>query len=207
MEKEILEEEQPMTEQTDVSNETIDESVASCQGSSSFDTDEPIGKFKTTSALLDAYNALQAEFTKKCQKISELEKEKTSKETQEGKDERLGKFLSANRDAQEYKDEFKAFLENEQSDDGSLDGVWAKFVLSKLTSDEDAYLSEPIVKKYIFEDENVRNKILENYIKELNFKKPPVMISNQSGQRVAEQKPATPTSLKEAKQLVEDMFS
>jgi hypothetical protein len=80
-------------------------------------------------------------------------------------------------------------------------------VLSKLTSNEEAYLSEPIVKKYIFDDENVRNKIIQNYIKELNFKKPPVIISNEGGQRVAEQKPATPTSLKEAKQLVEEMFS
>lgn len=32
-----------------------------------------IGKFKNTESLLNAYNSLQAEFTRKCQKLSELE--------------------------------------------------------------------------------------------------------------------------------------
>ncbi len=32
-----------------------------------------LGKFKDVSALLDAYNSLQSEFTKRCQKIKELE--------------------------------------------------------------------------------------------------------------------------------------
>lgn len=34
-----------------------------------------LGKFKDTSSLLSAYNSLQAEFTKKCQKLSELSKQ------------------------------------------------------------------------------------------------------------------------------------
>ena len=40
----------------------------------------PIGKFKSVEALYSAYNNLQAEFTRKCQKLSELESlaEKTS---------------------------------------------------------------------------------------------------------------------------------
>ena len=32
-----------------------------------------IGKFKNTESLLNAYNSLQAEFTRKCQRLSELE--------------------------------------------------------------------------------------------------------------------------------------
>ena len=34
-----------------------------------------LGKFKDTTALLSAYNSLQAEFTKRCQRIKELEKQ------------------------------------------------------------------------------------------------------------------------------------
>lgn len=37
--------------------------------------DGSIGKFKDTESLLNAYNSLQAEFTRKCQKLSELEKQ------------------------------------------------------------------------------------------------------------------------------------
>ena len=32
-----------------------------------------LGKFKDVAALLDAYNSLQSEFTKRCQKVKELE--------------------------------------------------------------------------------------------------------------------------------------
>ena len=39
-------------------------------------TEVSLGKFKDVSALLDAYNSLQAEFTKRCQRIKELEAEK-----------------------------------------------------------------------------------------------------------------------------------
>ena len=207
MDNEILKEEQPETEQAEVLNVTNGESADSCQGSSENDTEEPIGKFKSKQALLDAYNCLQAEFTKKCQRLSELEKEKDFKQPLGQSEERLEKFFSENRDALDCKDEFKAFLNQEQKDDGELDGLWAKFILSKLSSNNDRYIEDPVVNKYLFKDENVRNKIIENYIKELNFKKPPVVMSNQSGQRVAEQKPATPSSLSEAKKLVEDMFS
>lgn len=207
MENEKIQEEQPITEQAEVLNVTEEKSVDSCEGSSCFDTETPIGKFKTAQALYDAYNNLQAEFTKKCQKLSELEKDKTLEQTQEKKDERLQAFLSSNSDALAYKEEFSSYIEKEQSAIGSLDGMWAKFVLSKLSTNDDTYTSEPIVNKYIFQDENVRNKIIENYIKELNHNKPPVIMSKQSGTAVAEQSPATPTTLVEAKKLVEDMFS
>jgi len=207
MENEIIQEEQPITEQANVLNVTEEKSVDSCEGSSCLDTEGSIGKFKSAQALLDAYNSLQAEFTKKCQKLSEMEKEKTIEQSQEKKDERLQAFLSSNQDAYSYKEEFSEFVKNEESDSSSYDGAWAKFVLSKLSQNEDGYVDEPIAQKYIFKDENVRNKIIENYIKELNHLKPPVIMSRNSGQNVAEQKPATPTSLKEAKKLVEELFS
>ena len=34
----------------------------------------PLGKFKSAETLLDAYNELQGEFTRKCQRLSEAEK-------------------------------------------------------------------------------------------------------------------------------------
>jgi hypothetical protein len=43
-------------------------------GSSAVKTEDgSIGKFKNTESLLNAYNSLQAEFTRKCQRLSELE--------------------------------------------------------------------------------------------------------------------------------------
>ena len=40
-----------------------------------------LGKFKDAKALLDAYNSLQAEFTKRCQRIKELEARESDDKT------------------------------------------------------------------------------------------------------------------------------
>ena len=73
---EDLEREQPVVEPTDSLNKENDESVVSETGSQKTD----LGKFKNVEALLDAYNNLQSEFTKKCQLLSSLEKDKTEQE-------------------------------------------------------------------------------------------------------------------------------
>ena len=41
-------------------------------------TSVSLGKFKDVNALLNAYNSLQSEFTKRCQRIKELEAEKSA---------------------------------------------------------------------------------------------------------------------------------
>ena len=41
-------------------------------------SDVSLGKFKDVNALIDAYNSLQSEFTKRCQKIKELESKLSS---------------------------------------------------------------------------------------------------------------------------------
>lgn len=43
-------------------------------------TEVSLGKFKDAKSLLDAYNSLESEFTKRCQKLKELEKRLEDKE-------------------------------------------------------------------------------------------------------------------------------
>lgn len=207
MEEEKINGEQFSAEQTDALNKASEESVDSCENSPTSENDNSnFGKFKSAEALLNAYNSLQTEFTKKCQRLSDLEREKTFEQSSEKKNAKLEEFLLKNQDASSCKEEFSAFAMNEQNDGGSMDGVWAKFVLSKLENHGD-YEKNPIVEKYIFQDENVRNKIIENYIKELNSTKPPVLMSCQSGVSLSKESESSPTTLNEAKALVEKMFS
>lgn len=66
--------EQPKDEQvevTDVKEKQND--LLEKESATSISTDGSIGKFKDVESLLSAYNNLQAEFTRKCQKVSELE--------------------------------------------------------------------------------------------------------------------------------------
>ncbi|MDD4816064.1 MAG: hypothetical protein PHQ62_02895 [Clostridia bacterium] len=101
--------EQPNEEQVNVTEVKENENVTPVSSNGS------IGKFKDTESLLSAYNNLQAEFTRKCQKLSELENEKPTQPTHEElikNDKTLAEFVSSN---QELKDTLlKAYLEELQ---------------------------------------------------------------------------------------------
>lgn len=58
-----------MEELKNEKTEVLDEAVAGGEEK----TEVSLGKFKDVNALLNAYNSLEAEFTKRCQKIKELE--------------------------------------------------------------------------------------------------------------------------------------
>ncbi len=62
MEKEI-------NEQTELKSHTAEAEQVKGESRS----DVSLGKFKDVNALLEAYNSLQSEFTKRCQKLKELE--------------------------------------------------------------------------------------------------------------------------------------
>lgn len=62
MEKEI-------NEQTELKSHTAEAE----EGKGESRSDVSLGKFKDVNALLEAYNSLQSEFTKRCQKLKELE--------------------------------------------------------------------------------------------------------------------------------------
>lgn len=58
-----------LNEQTELSAHTATADMDKGEGQS----EVSLGKFKDVGALLNAYNSLQSEFTKRCQKIKELE--------------------------------------------------------------------------------------------------------------------------------------
>lgn len=199
--------EQPEAEQANVLNVTESESADSESGSQKAGADmEKFGKFKSAEALYEAYQNLQAEFTRKCQKLSEFEKDKTqlSKPSQQQIEDDLNKFLVKNTEAQNYSEQLKEKVKEEKG--STFEDAWAKIVMEEMASKDTQKFNSPIFKKYVFDDEMLKNKVIEIYMKELNEKRPPILISSE-GQRAAKQEPAAPTSLKEAKRLMEEMFS
>lgn len=203
--------EQPVKEPTNVSIETEGESVVSETGSqidtarqaSQPEQQGEYGKFKSLEALLNAYSSLEAEFTKKCQRLSQLEKEKTEVSGGENIDDKLTKFLSKNEEAGSYAEELKEIVSSE-AETGEFESAMAKLVLNRVAQNK---LDDPMVNRYILSSDEIQNKVIENYLNALKEQKPPVVISSQKGERVSSVKPDTPTSLKEAKKLVEKMFS
>lgn len=66
--------EEPISEQIKVTPDTTEVEKEVCGNN----TEISLGKFKDVNALLNAYNSLQSEFTKRCQRLKELEGTKTS---------------------------------------------------------------------------------------------------------------------------------
>lgn len=189
-----------------------------------------LGKFKTAGALLEAYNNLQAEFTRKCQLLSSLQKDKMqNEETTEEKntnenpsierseenestnddatkdefDEDLKAFLEANSDAAEFAEEIKSRFSEAKTKTSPFEDAWAKVVFSML---KDGKLSDNMIDQYLITSQNVQNKVIESYLKDLQNDKPPLIISS-SGERLSQVAPDSPKTLAEAKAMVDKMFS
>lgn len=222
------EREQPKSEPATALNAADENSAVSEIGSQEID----LGKFKNTKALLDAYNNLQAEFTKKSQQLSQLKQDKINEEKIEQKsenssendenfakkdennaengktiedlDKNLSLFLEENGDAEKYGDEIKSHILNKNQN--PFERAWASVILSHIKGGDDK-VNDPIINQYILNDEKVKNKIIESYLDELSSSKPPVMMSSQSGERLSDIRPDSPKTLEEAKIIVGKMFS
>lgn len=170
----------------------------------------PIGKFKSVEDLYDAYNNLQAEFTRKSQRLSALEKDKMT-ETPSNElsvEDKFKLFLSEKPEAFLYADELKSRVEqneNLKNDASAYDKVWAELLYEKLTATNLA--KEPLVQNLILKDNGIRNLIVEDYMKQLQENKTPVVMSANSGERVTKTVAPKPDSFEQAKKVVIDLLS
>lgn len=179
------------------------------QEESKADKGETIGKFKNVEALLDAYNNLEKEFTKKSQRLAEFEKDKMEEEKELDKEveQKLKTFLSSNGEANSYSEELKKRVyENEslKKMDDPFSYVWAEMVFEKLkgTSETDNGVAD-----YVLGNEKLKNIVLEKYVNQLTENKAPIKISS-AGKRVATGVTTqTPHNLKEAKDYLRNLFS
>lgn len=170
---------------------------------------EKVGKFKNVEALLDAYNNLEKEFTKKSQRLAEFEKDKMEeeKELDSQVDNKLKTFLSSNGEANSYSEELKKrVLENEslKKMDDPFSYVWAEMIFEKLKGSSE---TDGEVANYVLGNEKLKNIVLEKYVNQLTENKSPIKISS-AGKRVATSTATQkPQNLKDAKDYLKNLFS
>jgi hypothetical protein len=168
----------------------------------------PIGKFKSVDDLYHAYNSLQSEFTKKCQRLAEIEKDKTPLPSQEKLNDEFKAFLLENQEAYSFADEIKQRVfsdENLMSVEKPFDKVWASVVYEKLKSQDNT--KEPMVRALILNDEKIKNLVIQNYMEGLADKKAPFVMSSETGEKVAQVVTSKPDSFEQAKKVVLDLLS
>ena len=178
-----------------------------------------LGKFKYTTSLLSAYNSLQAEFTKKCQKLSEITKQLNDNQTLNKEEsmpvfadanwqENVSNFLSKNTEAQKYSGEIANEIlmdKNLQSSPNALELAWARVMQKNYAEPEKLSNDQNFINEKILSRDDVKKQVLEEYFKNLqNVKTPPVITSDGSVASIVEKKP---TTMQEAKLAVEKLFN
>jgi len=181
----------------------------------------PLGKFKDSAKLLDAYNELQSEFTRKCQKLSEAEKklqefalENNASNVQEEKrdefawNKNIREFLQSHKNASYLVEEITNEIIGDdalrQSEDG-LDRAYARVIEKKYIPHSELAKDAEFLEKYIYSNDQIKNKIIQEYVSTLQNHQNPITISNDGFSRGV----ATSNrieSLEDARRYVESMF-
>lgn len=185
------------------------------------EADGSLGKFKDAESLLSAYNSLQAEFTKKCQKLSQTQKlldEAVASDAESNKaepifstdhwNEAVTDFLKQNAKAKEYSGEIATEIMNDkelQNSPNALELAWARVMQKKFESPKTLALDKKFIDEQILSRQEVKEQVLNEYFKNLqNVKTPPVIAKSGTVAFVA---PKEPKSMAEAKDMVEKLFN
>ncbi len=180
------------------------------------DESSRFGKFKNAEALLEAYNNLQSDYTKKCQMLAQKQKDdKTENATAPESDsfnwaENAKDFFEKNERAKKYEDKLARIIVEDKEIAGStnpLNNAWNKFISSKFLEEEDLVNNESFLQKYIFNNDFIKNKIIKDYFNSLHFANSPTLISSQKGSESVLSPVTKPKTIKEARKIVEDMFN
>lgn len=202
------------TEFSEDKNDSITENLAEQNSGQSGEAERgvPTKKFKSVEDLERAYESLQAEFTRKCQRLSELEKKDKTADTlpkvERNLDEEFKLFLLDNQEAFSYADEIKKRVENDESlknTNSPFEKVWADMLLKKFNDPNRA--KDDFVKNLILKDKDLKTMVVEDYMKDLKEAKAPFVFSASEGERVTKPAVPKPDSFEQAKQVVLDLFS
>ena len=178
-------------------------------------------KFKDVKSLEQAYLNLQSEFTRKCQRLSELEKSsgdnllesKNLENNQpfyetESWQESVNNFLKQNPNANEFASEIvNEILKDKDlaNNPNSLSIAYNKILASKYIPKQNLLEDEDFINNYILTNEKINEKIISNYIKKLNNNIPKVIASSHLSS-VGLTPNKKPTTLEEARVLANNMF-
>lgn len=207
--------EQPNTNDAYAVATGIDNEVSHCDGS-------PMGKFKNADKLLDAYNELQSEFTRKCQRLSEAEKKLQEVESGESSrvtppdapqidfawNKNIKEFLQSHKFAGSFAEEITNELIKDETlrlaEDG-LEKAYFRVLDKNFVSKEDLANDQNFLENHIYNNEEIKQKIIKEYVSSLQKMQSPITLMTGGYDKGASGNKNI-TSLEDAKKYVENMF-
>ena len=165
------------------------------------------GKFKDAESLLKAYNSLQTEFTKKSQRLSELENSKT----EFSRDEKINKAikdLEQDHDiAKKFCQEIKQAVKDVDSDNYNQvvkDELLKRLADSYRTADDYA-VDEQFLNQFVYNNPTIKDNIIREYLSGLTNITPVKVVSNLSSS-IPVSPPNIPSTIEEAGKLAKNII-
>lgn len=162
------------------------------------ETENSFGKFKNTEELLKAYNELEKEFTKKSQRLKEMERvEIPSEQGFPDLKQEVDKFFAENENAKVYAKDMALFLEDNPqmlSDKNCLNVALNAVLMNKIVKPEDLVKDEKFLGEFVFSNEDIKKKIVDEYLDGLST--PPEVLKTNGQSSIAP--PNKPKTIEEA---------
>ncbi len=175
----------------------------------------PYGKFSSAKDLLDAYNSLQSEFTRRCQKVKELERENDCLKQSEQpiKDSlklssQVGKpaFKDCYPEAQEIMKSLYDLAASSGDDaEGFLERAYVKYLKDKAQKQDEYYTSKEYIRSKVQGDLDMKNEIIREYLNGVSASKPKVSQYLGNGDGVISP-PSKPRTLQDATKIALQIF-
>lgn len=150
--------------------------------------EQKIGKFKNPQELLRAYGELEKEFTRRSQRLRELEKGKQSPISDEDWKQAVDKFFKEIPSAKPFaKDIANEIIQNPElrEDANCLNVALTRVLLDKFRTPEQLIADGQFLKDYVFSSERVRNAIIADYLSGVREGLPPYTLGGGGMQCVA----------------------
>lgn len=198
-------EEKDIIEQPELETETGNENLLEKQSENQ--EGSMLGKFKDAKNLLEAYNNLQSEFTRKSQKLAEFQK-KSEENAFFDKFKNVDEFINATNGSDTYKEEILEILKDEK-----INNLPNKYLIAyEIAKNTDSNLAKNLdnpkfVEDKILKNESVKQKVILDYLSNLNkIPTPPNIVSGNSNSIYFSPEQSRPTTIKQAGEIFSKML-
>lgn len=168
---------------------------------------ENLGKFKDVQSLLKAYNSLQTEFTKKSQKLSEIENSK-SEFTREEKINQAIKSVEQNHNiASKFAQNIKQSIKDIEAD--NYIPIVQEELLKNLEKEYKTAVEyandQDFLNSYVYNNQTIRDNIIRDYLANLT-NSTPVKVSSNISSSIPLSPPNIPLTIQDAGKLAKNII-
>ncbi len=174
-----------------------------------------LGKFSSVEDLLNAYNSLQSEFTRRSQKIKELVREneslKKSEKVEYTSDNAYGRkgkiaFAEQYPEAKEILPSlYETAVKDKDEAEGFLERAYVKYLKDKLSSQKDYFESNEYILETARSNQAVKDGIIREYLGAVSGSKPKVGQYMGNGEGIV-LPPSKPRTLQDASKIAMQIF-